>query len=132
MLLWVDRSIKWIGFYPITESVTCEKVMKSLTRINRHETWALAFLSSVVRGLARNIQVYNPTPNSFDVRWDPAPGPVQQYRIVYSPVAGTRPSESVSNFVLLELRKECCRFCCGFCPSSWLGDNNRVTASHVD
>lgn len=49
--------------------------------------------------------MYNPTPNSLDVRWDPAPGPVQQYRIVYSPVAGTRPSESVSNLVLFELSK---------------------------
>ena len=65
----------------------------------------LAFLSSVVRGLARNVQVYNPTPNSLDVRWDSAPGPVQQYRIVYSPQDGTRPSESVSYAVALELGK---------------------------
>lgn len=65
----------------------------------------LAFLSAVVRGLARNIQVYNPTPHSLDVRWDPAPGPVQQYRIVHSPEAGTRPPESVSNLVILELRQ---------------------------
>ncbi|EPY83208.1 hypothetical protein CB1_000591007, partial [Camelus ferus] len=50
---------------------------------------------TLVRGLARNVQVYNPTPNSLDVRWDPAPGPVQQYRIVYSPLAGTRPSETI-------------------------------------
>lgn len=131
VLLCVTRSMKWIGLYPSTESVTCETVMKSLTRINRHEKWTLAFLSSVVRGLARNVQVYNPTPNSLDVRWDSAPGPVQQYRIVYSPVAGTRPSESVSHFVVLELGKEHCQFCCGFCHSSWLGDNNCVTASHV-
>lgn len=53
----------------------------------------------MVRGSARDIQVYNPSPNSLDVRWDPAPGPVQQYRIVYSPVDGTRPSDSVSNVV---------------------------------
>nr|XP_012997177.1 collagen alpha-1(XII) chain isoform X1 [Cavia porcellus] len=50
---------------------------------------------TLVRGLARNIEVYNPTPNSLDVRWDPAPGPVQQYRIVYSPADGTKPSESI-------------------------------------
>lgn len=57
----------------------------------------------MVRGLARNIEVYNPTPNSLDVRWDPAPGPVQQYRIVYSPADGTKPSESVSLLVILDL-----------------------------
>lgn len=96
--------------------------MKSMTWVNRHEKQALAFLSSVVRGLARNIQVYNPTPNSLDVRWDPAPGPVQQYRIVYSPVAGTRPSDSVSSFVILELSKEPCRVCCG----RWLGSISQL------
>ncbi|XP_067337696.1 collagen alpha-1(XII) chain isoform X3 [Channa argus] len=43
----------------------------------------------------RNIQVYNPTPNSLNVRWEPATGQVQQYRVVYSPLAGDRPTESV-------------------------------------
>ncbi|KAM4521925.1 collagen alpha-1(XII) chain isoform 2-T2 [Odontesthes bonariensis] len=43
----------------------------------------------------RNIQVYNPTPNSLNVRWEPASGQVQQYRVVYAPLVGARPSESV-------------------------------------
>lgn len=44
----------------------------------------------------RNIQVYNPTPNSLNVRWEPASGQVQQYRVVYSALTGARRSESVS------------------------------------
>uniref|UniRef100_A0A4W6EVE4 Collagen alpha-1(XII) chain n=1 Tax=Lates calcarifer TaxID=8187 RepID=A0A4W6EVE4_LATCA len=43
----------------------------------------------------RNIQVYNPTPNSLNVRWEPASGQVQQYRVAYSPLTGTRQAESV-------------------------------------
>uniref|UniRef100_A0A671W1Y9 Collagen type XII alpha 1 chain n=2 Tax=Sparus aurata TaxID=8175 RepID=A0A671W1Y9_SPAAU len=43
----------------------------------------------------RNIQVYNPTPNSLNVRWEPASGQVQQYRVAYAPLSGARPSESV-------------------------------------
>ncbi|KAM3861132.1 collagen alpha-1(XII) chain-like [Diretmus argenteus] len=43
----------------------------------------------------RNIQVYNPSPNSLNVRWEPASGQVQQYRVSYSPLAGVRPAESV-------------------------------------
>ncbi|KAG7460637.1 hypothetical protein MATL_G00200820 [Megalops atlanticus] len=43
----------------------------------------------------RNIQVYNPTPNSLDARWEPATGQVQQYRVVYAPLSGVRPAESV-------------------------------------
>ncbi|XP_039980832.1 collagen alpha-1(XII) chain isoform X2 [Xiphias gladius] len=43
----------------------------------------------------RNIQVYNPTPNSLNVRWEPASGQVQQYKVTYSPLTGTRPAESV-------------------------------------
>nr|XP_028578625.1 collagen alpha-1(XII) chain isoform X4 [Podarcis muralis] len=50
---------------------------------------------TLIRGTARGIQVYNPTPNSLNVQWEPAPGPVQQYRVVYAPLIGTRPSESV-------------------------------------
>lgn len=53
------------------------------------------------RGTPRNIQVYNPTPNSMNVRWEPAPGPVQQYRVNYSPLSGPRPSESVSNLLFI-------------------------------
>ncbi|KAM4632934.1 collagen alpha-1(XII) chain isoform 2-T3 [Polymixia lowei] len=43
----------------------------------------------------RNIQVYNPTPNSLNVRWEPASGRVQQYRVVYTSLTGDRPSGSV-------------------------------------
>ncbi|XP_026185345.1 collagen alpha-1(XII) chain isoform X2 [Mastacembelus armatus] len=43
----------------------------------------------------RNIQVYNPTPNSLNVRWEPASGQIQQYRVVYSPLTGNRPAETV-------------------------------------
>ncbi|XP_041832449.1 collagen alpha-1(XII) chain isoform X2 [Melanotaenia boesemani] len=43
----------------------------------------------------RNIQVYNPTPNSLNVRWEPASGQVQQYRVAYASLNGARPSESV-------------------------------------
>ncbi|XP_053142880.1 collagen alpha-1(XII) chain isoform X4 [Hemicordylus capensis] len=50
---------------------------------------------TLVRGTPRSIQVYNPTTNSLNVQWEAAPGPVQQYRIVYAPLVGPRPSESV-------------------------------------
>ncbi|XP_064195946.1 collagen alpha-1(XII) chain isoform X2 [Anguilla rostrata] len=43
----------------------------------------------------RNIQVYNPTPNSLNVRWEPATGKVQQYRVSYSSLTGVRPENSV-------------------------------------
>ncbi|KAM6915073.1 collagen alpha-1(XII) chain [Xenentodon cancila] len=43
----------------------------------------------------RNIQVYDPTPNSLNVRWEPATGQVQQYRVTYAPLTGARPTESV-------------------------------------
>ncbi|XP_041661141.1 collagen alpha-1(XII) chain isoform X2 [Cheilinus undulatus] len=43
----------------------------------------------------KNIQVYNPTPNSLNVRWEPATGQVQQYRVAYSPLTGARPSGTV-------------------------------------
>lgn len=57
------------------------------------------------RGTPRNIHVYNPTPNSMNVRWEPAPGPVQQYRINYASLSGPRPSESVSNLAFILLVK---------------------------
>uniref|UniRef100_A0A3B5B010 Collagen alpha-1(XII) chain n=1 Tax=Stegastes partitus TaxID=144197 RepID=A0A3B5B010_9TELE len=50
---------------------------------------------TLVRSPVRNIQVFNPTTNTLNVRWEAATGPVQQYRVVYSPVTGARPSESV-------------------------------------
>uniref|UniRef100_A0A674BUF2 Collagen type XII alpha 1 chain n=1 Tax=Salmo trutta TaxID=8032 RepID=A0A674BUF2_SALTR len=45
--------------------------------------------------LGGNIQIYNPTTNSLNVRWEPASGQVQQYRIVYAPLSGDRPAETV-------------------------------------
>uniref|UniRef100_A0A672YMQ8 Collagen type XII alpha 1 chain n=1 Tax=Sphaeramia orbicularis TaxID=375764 RepID=A0A672YMQ8_9TELE len=36
----------------------------------------------------RNIQVYNPTPNSLNVRWEPASGQVQQYKVAYKSPSG--------------------------------------------
>ncbi|KAK3562956.1 hypothetical protein QTP86_011711 [Hemibagrus guttatus] len=50
---------------------------------------------TLVHSPARNIKVYNPTTNTLNVRWEPASGDVQQYRVVYAPLTGTRPSESV-------------------------------------
>ncbi|XP_067312279.1 collagen alpha-1(XII) chain isoform X8 [Pseudorasbora parva] len=47
------------------------------------------------RSPAKNIQVYNPTTNTLNVRWEPATGEVLQYRVVYTPVSGVRPSESI-------------------------------------
>uniref|UniRef100_A0A3B4UBU8 Collagen alpha-1(XII) chain n=1 Tax=Seriola dumerili TaxID=41447 RepID=A0A3B4UBU8_SERDU len=47
------------------------------------------------RSPVRNIQVFNPSTNSLNVRWEAATGPVQQYRVVYAPLTGSRPSESV-------------------------------------
>uniref|UniRef100_A0A3Q4H193 Collagen, type XII, alpha 1b n=1 Tax=Neolamprologus brichardi TaxID=32507 RepID=A0A3Q4H193_NEOBR len=43
----------------------------------------------------KNLQVYNPTPNTLNVRWEPATGQVQQYRVAYAPLTGASPSESV-------------------------------------
>uniref|UniRef100_A0A7N5ZTQ2 Collagen alpha-1(XII) chain n=1 Tax=Anabas testudineus TaxID=64144 RepID=A0A7N5ZTQ2_ANATE len=47
------------------------------------------------RSPVRNIQVFNPTTNTLNVRWEAATGPVQQYRVVYAPLTGARPSESI-------------------------------------
>ncbi|KAL0170698.1 hypothetical protein M9458_035294, partial [Cirrhinus mrigala] len=49
---------------------------------------------TVVRTPAKNIRVYNPTTNTLNVRWEPASGEVLQYRVAYSPLSGTRPSQS--------------------------------------
>ncbi|XP_061699936.1 collagen alpha-1(XII) chain isoform X2 [Syngnathoides biaculeatus] len=43
----------------------------------------------------RNIQVFNPTTNSLNVRWEHATGPVLQYRVIYTPVTGAKPAESI-------------------------------------
>ncbi|XP_060947388.1 collagen alpha-1(XII) chain [Limanda limanda] len=50
---------------------------------------------TLARTPPRNIQVYNPTPNSLNVRWEPASGQVQQYRVAYSSLSGTRSTGSV-------------------------------------
>ncbi|XP_052001056.1 collagen alpha-1(XII) chain isoform X4 [Xyrauchen texanus] len=50
---------------------------------------------TLVRTPARNIQVYNPTTNTLNVRWEPASGEVLQYRVIYTPITGVHPSESV-------------------------------------
>ncbi|KAF7662981.1 hypothetical protein LDENG_00222290 [Lucifuga dentata] len=47
------------------------------------------------RSPVRNIRVFNPTTNTLNVRWEAATGPVQQYRVVYAPATGTKPSESI-------------------------------------
>uniref|UniRef100_A0A8C5FWC9 Collagen type XII alpha 1 chain n=1 Tax=Gadus morhua TaxID=8049 RepID=A0A8C5FWC9_GADMO len=46
------------------------------------------------RSAVKNIHVFNPTTNTLSVRWEAALGPVQQYRVVYTPSTGG-PSESV-------------------------------------
>ncbi len=51
---------------------------------------------TVTRTPAKNIQVYNPTTNTMNVRWEPASGDVLQYRVAYSPLSGTSPPQSVS------------------------------------
>ncbi|XP_058604797.1 collagen alpha-1(XII) chain isoform X4 [Onychostoma macrolepis] len=50
---------------------------------------------TLTRTPAKNIQVYNPTTNTMNVRWEPASGDVLQYRVVYSPLSGTSPTQSV-------------------------------------
>uniref|UniRef100_A0A674DDB2 Collagen alpha-1(XII) chain n=1 Tax=Salmo trutta TaxID=8032 RepID=A0A674DDB2_SALTR len=47
------------------------------------------------RSPVRNIQVFGPTTNTLNVRWDPASGKVVQYRVVYAPLSGTKPSDSI-------------------------------------
>uniref|UniRef100_A0A8C1L257 Collagen, type XII, alpha 1a n=1 Tax=Cyprinus carpio TaxID=7962 RepID=A0A8C1L257_CYPCA len=50
---------------------------------------------TLVRTPAKNIRVYNPGTNTLNVRWEPASGNVLQYRVGYTPLSGTRPSQSV-------------------------------------
>uniref|UniRef100_A0A674MXT1 Collagen alpha-1(XII) chain n=1 Tax=Takifugu rubripes TaxID=31033 RepID=A0A674MXT1_TAKRU len=47
------------------------------------------------RSPVRNIEVFNPTTNTLNVRWEAAKGPVEGYRVVYAPVNGAKPSESI-------------------------------------
>ncbi|XP_031703091.1 collagen alpha-1(XII) chain isoform X1 [Anarrhichthys ocellatus] len=50
---------------------------------------------TLVRSPVKNIQVFNPTTNTLNVRWEAATGPVQEYRVVYAPLTGAGPSESI-------------------------------------
>ncbi|KAL2081858.1 hypothetical protein ACEWY4_021676 [Coilia grayii] len=50
---------------------------------------------TLARTAPKNIKVYNPSPNSLNVRWEPASGQVQQYRVIYQPLTGVKPSEFV-------------------------------------
>lgn len=50
----------------------------------------------VPRSAPRNLQVYDPTTSSLTVSWEPAVGPVTQYRITYAPTTGDPIEEYVS------------------------------------
>lgn len=50
----------------------------------------------VPRSGPRNLRVFGETTNSLSVAWDHADGPVQQYRIIYSPTVGDPIDEYVS------------------------------------
>lgn len=63
---------------------------------------------AVPRTPPRDIQVYNPTPNSLNVRWKPASGQVQQYRVSYTPQTGARRTESVSKILWTVIRGRIC------------------------
>lgn len=56
----------------------------------------LYFNYLVPRGGPRNLRVFGETTNSLSVAWDHADGPVQQYRIIYSPTVGDPIDEYVS------------------------------------
>ena len=60
--------------------------------------WKLivAFIFLVPRRGPRNLRVFGETTNSLSVAWDHADGPVQQYRIIYSPTVGDPIDEYVS------------------------------------
>ncbi|XP_038672798.1 collagen alpha-1(XII) chain-like isoform X2 [Scyliorhinus canicula] len=62
---------------------------------------------TLIRGAPGSVQVFNPSTNSLNVRWTSAPGPVQQYRVIYTPQTGTRPAQYITvpantNNVLLD------------------------------
>lgn len=46
--------------------------------------------------------MYNPTPDSLNVRWEPASGQVQQYRVAYSALRGAARPGSVSGVQLVK------------------------------
>ncbi|CAL8395099.1 unnamed protein product [Gadus morhua 'NCC'] len=47
------------------------------------------------RTAPRNLQLYHPTPSSLNARWEPASGQVQQYRVTYTPLDGSKPAASL-------------------------------------
>ncbi|CAL8312223.1 unnamed protein product, partial [Boreogadus saida] len=47
------------------------------------------------RTAPRNLQLYHPTPSSLTARWEPASGQVQQYRVTYTPLDGSKPAASL-------------------------------------
>ena len=52
-------------------------------------------LFSAPKSGPRNLQVYNATSNSLTVKWDPASGRVQKYRITYQPSTGEGNEQTV-------------------------------------
>uniref|UniRef100_A0A673B6R8 Collagen alpha-1(XII) chain n=1 Tax=Sphaeramia orbicularis TaxID=375764 RepID=A0A673B6R8_9TELE len=66
-------------FKPNTQSLFTSKHLLTTSKIPDF---------SVERSPVRNIQVFNPTTNTLNVRWEAATGPVLQYRVVYTPVTG--------------------------------------------
>uniref|UniRef100_A0A6Q2XZ99 Collagen alpha-1(XII) chain n=1 Tax=Esox lucius TaxID=8010 RepID=A0A6Q2XZ99_ESOLU len=76
---------------PDTEyTVTVVPVYEEMEGLSRSQNG-----KTIPRTPPKNIQVYNPSPNSLNVRWEPASGQVQQYRVTYSSLSGVRPSETV-------------------------------------
>uniref|UniRef100_A0A672LG59 Collagen alpha-1(XII) chain n=1 Tax=Sinocyclocheilus grahami TaxID=75366 RepID=A0A672LG59_SINGR len=55
---------------------------------------------TLVRTPAKNIRVYNPTTNTLNVLWEPASGDVLQYRVVYTPLSGTRSCTATTNVLV--------------------------------
>uniref|UniRef100_A0A7N8YF87 Collagen, type XII, alpha 1b n=1 Tax=Mastacembelus armatus TaxID=205130 RepID=A0A7N8YF87_9TELE len=47
----------------------------------------------VISGPPRNLRVFNATTSTLQVKWDPAVGPVQNYEVIYKPVAGGEPTQ---------------------------------------
>uniref|UniRef100_A0A8B9L7J0 Collagen alpha-1(XII) chain n=1 Tax=Astyanax mexicanus TaxID=7994 RepID=A0A8B9L7J0_ASTMX len=87
---------------------TCKVKLKSLCNLSFFPSFTFFFFfflqypfPAVVRSPPRNIQVFNPTTNTLNVRWEHASGPVQQYRVEYSPLTGTRPTQSVSPYSVI-------------------------------
>lgn len=55
-------------------------------------------LLSAPKSGPRNLQVYNATSNSLTIKWDPASGRVQKYRITYQPSTGEGSEQTVICF----------------------------------